>query len=208
MANDNHARGLAFIRERFSNHSPKINQLGSNVRQAAVAIVVRALADSLDVLFIKRARSEGDPWSGQMAFPGGHLDAADESLQMAAIRETFEETGVHLSTDQFLGQLTYQRPASRSGRNPLFVVPFVFGLEDNPMIRINHEVDQVVWGSLAHMMDGTLHASETFTFAGTSAKFNGYQLGEEKFVWGLTYRTLQDFFSVLDPHYKVPSEPV
>ena len=26
-----------------------------------------------EILFIKRADKPGDPWSGQMAFPGGHI---------------------------------------------------------------------------------------------------------------------------------------
>ena len=36
--------------------------------------------------------------------------------------------------------------------------------------------------------------------------FNGYRLERGHFVWGLTYRTLQTFFTVLDPAYIEPDE--
>ena len=65
-------------------------------RTAAVAVVLRPGTDSPEVLLIERTRVEGDPWSGQMALPGGRRDAADRSLLETAVRETREETGVAL----------------------------------------------------------------------------------------------------------------
>ncbi len=49
-----------------------------------------------DLLFIRRAEKSGDPWSGHMAFPGGHMESSDASLLAAAIRETQEEIGLDL----------------------------------------------------------------------------------------------------------------
>ncbi|HBF63055.1 MAG TPA: CoA pyrophosphatase, partial [Gammaproteobacteria bacterium] len=37
--------------------------------------------DSTDILFIKRAEKVGDPWSGHMAFPGGHREREDDGLR-------------------------------------------------------------------------------------------------------------------------------
>jgi 8-oxo-dGTP pyrophosphatase MutT (NUDIX family) len=45
------------------------------ILQAAVALIVRGDVD-LEVLLIKRARREGDLWSGHMALPGGRRDPA------------------------------------------------------------------------------------------------------------------------------------
>lgn len=160
--------------------------------------MIRAIGDSTDILFIKRATVEGDPWSGQMAFPGGHMDPDDSSLRMAAIRETVEETGVDLSSDVYLGRLAHQRPANRPRRSPLAVIPFVFGVTRDPKIKINHEVEAVVWGSISGMLDGTLKETQTFEWAGNSSEFDGYLLGKGKFVWGLTYRTLQTLFETVD----------
>jgi hypothetical protein len=50
--------------------------LEGEVVQASVALVLRA-RDPLEILLIKRATSERDPWSGHMALPGGRRDGAD-----------------------------------------------------------------------------------------------------------------------------------
>ena len=42
--------------------------------RAAVSIILRMNAGSIEILFILRALREGDPWSGQVAFPGGHFE--------------------------------------------------------------------------------------------------------------------------------------
>ena len=198
LNNDKQAERFAHIQKCLDEATPPFPRFGRNYRLAAVAIVIRALGDSRDILFIKRATVEGDPWSGQMAFPGGHMDPEDSSLRRAAMRETEEETGVDLSADSYLGRLAHQRPANRPHGNPLAVVPFVFGVTYDPEIKINHEVEEVVWGSVSGMVDGTLKTSQRFEFAGSSSEFDGYLLGEGKFVWGLTYRTLQTLFDAVD----------
>jgi len=43
--------------------------------RAAVAAVLRDGAPGLEMLFIRRAEQEGDPWSGQMGFPGGRASS-------------------------------------------------------------------------------------------------------------------------------------
>ena len=58
-------------------------------------------AEQTEVLFIQRAERPGDPWSGQMAFPGGHREDSDISLQ-AAMRETHEEIGLGLDNADYL----------------------------------------------------------------------------------------------------------
>ena len=45
--------------------------------RAAVAIMVREARAATEMLMIRRATREGDPWSGHMGFPGGRRDAGD-----------------------------------------------------------------------------------------------------------------------------------
>ncbi|NJK89114.1 MAG: NUDIX domain-containing protein, partial [Myxococcales bacterium] len=57
------------------------------VRQAAVALCLKAEPE-LSILFIRRAQSPTDPWSGHMAFPGGRVEPDDRGPLGAAMRET------------------------------------------------------------------------------------------------------------------------
>lgn len=60
--------------------------------------------DALEVLLIRRG---APPFAGQLALPGGFVEE-DETVEQAALRELFEETGV---SDVYLEQLhTFSRP--------------------------------------------------------------------------------------------------
>src|SRR5439155_1604605 len=72
-------------------------------RPAAVALVLIEGREGLEALFIHRAERAGDPWSGQVALPGGRHEPSDPDLLATAIRETLEETGVDLSRAECLG---------------------------------------------------------------------------------------------------------
>ena len=68
-----------------------------HVTRASVALIYRgANVREGELFFIQRARREGDPWSGDMAFPGGRLERSDTSSRHTAMRETLEETGLDL----------------------------------------------------------------------------------------------------------------
>src|SRR5437764_7068841 len=76
-------------------------------RLAANLLAMRARADGEpELLMIKRADAEGDPWSGHIACPGGRMEPDDHDLAVTALRETLEETGVDVARDgRLLGQL-------------------------------------------------------------------------------------------------------
>lgn len=174
-------------------------------RQAAVAVVLRAKNGQTEMLFIKRAEKAGDPWSGHMAFPGGHREPQDASLQIAAIRETAEEIGLDIADAPMLGALPPQEP--QSVRRSLLVAPFVFKIDADPVFALNHEVAEAVWTPLAPMYHGHNADRSTPPFdAGAPTDgpgaFNGYRLSGGHFVWGMTYRMVQTFFETIDPDYR------
>ena len=93
------------IEQSINGHIPERLSVGEDTRQAAVAVILRDSGEHTEVLFILRATKQGDPWSGHMAFPGGHWEDQDKSLRETAARETMEEIGLDLSHAAFLGEL-------------------------------------------------------------------------------------------------------
>src|SRR4249920_1192032 len=96
--------------------------------RAAVAVILRDTPSGFEVLFIRRAEHEGDPWSGQMGFPGGRAEPG-EDLAATAVRETREETGIDLArAGEPLGELDEVRAMARMRPMDLTIRPFVFQL--------------------------------------------------------------------------------
>ncbi|MBW3534867.1 MAG: CoA pyrophosphatase [Gemmatimonadetes bacterium] len=161
---------------------------------AAVALVVRA-AEELDVLLIKRAQRESDPWSGHMALPGGRRDRADTTLVDTAVRETAEETGLALERGMRLGRLEEVSPQSR--RLPdLTIFPFVFGVPSGAAARVaSGEVEAVHWVPLETLRDPATRCTQEIEIGGEVRRFPCLRVAGDV-VWGLTYRILLDFFRV------------
>ena len=199
---------LAQIETALANHDPVTVTPKATTRKAAVAIVMRdrPTQDPPEMLFIKRAEKEGDPWSGHMAFPGGHMESDDPSLQHAAMRETMEEIGLDLSNAQYLGALNHQHAQPRGRVLDMLIAPHAFVIEGDPKFSPNYEVDEVVWAPMGPMIRNEIHDTETKPMAGTPTIFNGYRLERGHFVWGLTYRILQTFFTTIDASWVPPPE--
>ena len=156
--------------------------------EAAVAIVLTPAADgSLDMLLMKRAEMEGDPWSGQMAFPGGRRDAADASLLDTARRETREELGVELPEHSLLGVLDDLAPVTPT-LPPVIVRPFVFGLPERSEVTLSSEVSLHVWTSLGGLP--ALARKTEIDIRGQRFLMPAYMVGDHV-VWGMTHRIIK-----------------
>src|SRR5204863_9089886 len=121
---------LAAVRRALVGHQPQPAQ-APGARPAAVSLVLVEGAEGAELLLIKRAERAGDPWSGQIALPGGRQDPGDADLLATAVRETREETGVDLATAERLGILDDLAPRTAS-LPPVIVRPFVFALPRRP----------------------------------------------------------------------------
>ncbi len=175
--------------------------------QAAVSVVVRGRPD-IDLLLIKRARSERDPWSGHMAFPGGRRELRDASLQATAARETLEETGLDLEhLGMPLGRLDEVRPGSV--RLPkLTIAPFVYGVPARAEARVaSREVDAIHWVPLDVLRAPATHGDVEIPLPGGTRTFPCYHVADE-IVWGLTYRILRRFLELYpDSELRTPPTP-
>ena len=84
--------------------------LNTTKKRAAVLIPLCNRYGKPSILFTLRS-SRTSTHAGQVSFPGGHIEEG-ESPSDAAVRETFEETGVSVDTIQILGIITSPAPAS------------------------------------------------------------------------------------------------
>ncbi len=167
------------------------------VRKAAVALIFRAGDDGTpELLFIKRAEYPGDPWSGQIAFPGGREEPGDSSLSDTATRETREETGIDLQRDgTFIGTLDDLRP--RIMRLPDVIVrPYVVLLDHYEPLILSHEVALAFWIPLPALK----HAE---SWRDTQILARGIQINARAFhhdgniIWGMTERILGQLLALL-----------
>src|SRR3989449_9358950 len=118
---------LAAVRRALRDHRPQPAE-APGAPQAAVAVILVEDTNGLEVLSIRRAEGADDPWSGQVARPGGRHEPGDRDLLATAIRETQEETGVDLAAAERLGALDDLYPRTPT-LPPVVVRPFVFALE-------------------------------------------------------------------------------
>ena len=142
------------LASRLSNFVKEEADFEPRVGRAAVAIMVREGLTATEILMIRRATREGDPWSGHMGFPGGRRDPCDVCNFACGLRETEEEIGVDLAEwGTCLGELSDVNTGWRKDRPEMLVTPFVFRVAELPKLTPNYEVDDVVWVPLHFLLD-------------------------------------------------------
>ncbi len=203
-------------RARLGAHTPAMVPRGEHTKLAAVALVLRegprdvgsqagshvgsqvgAHARPLEVLLIKRAERQHDPWSGHVAFPGGRHDAADASLYETAVREAREEVGLCLDRAEHLGRLDDLQAVARARLVDLVIEPHVFFVaHDEPLALRAAEVEEALWVPLEPMLTGASLTTRPYVHEGRSFEMPGYFVGDHV-VWGLTHRMLESFLDLV-----------
>lgn len=190
----------AWIRQRLADHQPRPIDNGIAPRRAAVASILRQQADAecCEMLFIRRAKQEQDPWSGHMAFPGGRQEKQDSGPLEAACRETLEEVSIDLSRSaELIGQLDDVHASARGRIIPLAITPFIFLLTGGVDTRPNEEVEEIFWVPVTKMLDPKHGSTVPYTLAGQRYDLPCFRISGQV-IWGLTYQMLMRLFAVLD----------
>lgn len=155
------------------------------LRLASVAIIVQG-GDAPRVLLIRRADRTGDPWSGQIAFPGGKTSPEDKTAKDTAAREAMEEVGIDLGKSaEFLG---YGR-VTTTHMGTMDVVPCVFMLKGEVEARPNVEVASYRWVGLQDFLTPAAQSVYRLDLQGKEQEMPAYLVGDY-LVWGLTHRII------------------
>jgi 8-oxo-dGTP pyrophosphatase MutT (NUDIX family) len=152
--------------------------------EAAVAIIINHKDRGGSILLIKRTERVGDPWSGQIAFPGGHKASSDRNFLETAIREAHEEVGIDLREHELLGQL----PLVYARTRQVQVAPFIFQLKTGVILKSNEEVAEKFWVPLSILDVSEVERTEVKVEEGKLI-VDAYIYGGNT-VWGLTFRII------------------
>jgi 8-oxo-dGTP pyrophosphatase MutT (NUDIX family) len=189
---------MARIRSALASLTPVEAEEEEGGRKAAVALIFRlGENDAPELLFIKRADYEGDPWSGQIAFPGGRAEERDASLEETAIRETREETGIDLAREgMIVGRLDDLRP--RAVRLPAIMVrPFLALLDRSEPLVLSPEVALSFWLPLTELACTDSWQQGVVRAGGVEISARVFR-HQEHVIWGMTERILAQLFALLD----------
>ena len=152
---------------------------------AAVAVIINSSRSTSSLLLIRRTERIGDPWSGQIAFPGGHRAPGDRSFLETAIRETNEEVGLSLRDHSVLGAL----PLIYARNRRIRVAPFVFQLKTSVEVHPNMEVANTFWVSVNELRESKILRSKVRVDE-RELTVDSYICGGNV-IWGLTLRIIK-----------------
>src|SRR5262245_31893070 len=161
-------------------------------KEAAVLVPLYQQDGQLVAVLTER-RADLRRHAGEISFPGGRQDHADEDLRTTALREAEEEIGLRHDAVEVVGALPPLGTFVTGYRIHSFVGMIPPGLDFTPQ---ETEVEQVLELSLRDLMDG--HEMRRLLRRGVPIRTPTYTVNGH-FVWGATARIVQSLLERLGP---------
>lgn len=192
---------LDTIRNVFAGSQPALTPVPQQGTSAAVAIVFRpaptrpasqpaSAVSDLELCFVRRAPFPGDPWSGDMAFPGGKGERTDRNYHEIAARESLEEIGLELSEDDLIGGLPDFDVQPLSRKRQMRLKPMIYFQQETPDgFQLSEEIADAYWIPVGHLWDP--QQLTTVDWGRLAQDYPGIR-HQSYVIWGLTYRILGD----------------
>jgi len=172
-------------------------------RRAATAVLLRDGGEGAELLLLRRVEREGDPWSGDVACPGGWQHEGG-TLVDSALREAHEEVALPSSQARLIRALD-DRPGWPWSRWLDFAVrPHVFEVTGDLDLRPEpREVASIRWIPLARLVRPDARRRFLWTW-----KPPGFPVRvpllmprivvDDYDVWGMTLDVLRDLFARIE----------
>jgi 8-oxo-dGTP pyrophosphatase MutT (NUDIX family) len=163
------------------------------LRPAAVLVPVWMRPEGAALILTKRA-SHLKHHPGQIAFPGGKVDATDAGPDAAALREAHEEIGLSPNKVTIIGALP-----SHETVTGFAVTPFV-GLVRDAFAPVPEagEVEEVFTVPLSHVLTPARYAIERRRWMGVWRRYYAVPYGPY-YIWGATARILRGLADRVQP---------
>ena len=154
---------------------------------AAILIpVYRSKQGELHIVMI--LRKPGGVHGGQVAFPGGKHDPADETMLDTALREAREELGLIVNREDVLAEL----PMTQTRTTGYRVFPYLARITPPERWQIaEREIAEILDVGLNELTRPSAHDKmiERFPTWEKAEQVSYYQVGPHR-LWGLSYRIL------------------
>ena len=175
---------------RFNPQHPRLSG-AAELRDAAVLIPVVDRGPDATVILTRRA-DRLKSHSGQVAFPGGRIDATDASPEDAALRETAEEIGLGREHIEIIGRMPDY--VSGSGYR---IAPVLAIVRPGFDLTINeHEVDATFEVPLRFLMDPANHTRDSRMWNDQEWFFYDMPYGGQR-IWGVTAGIIRTLYERL-----------
>lgn len=170
-------------------------ELANKSNAAAVLMPLFERDGELHVVFIRRSDHVASH-RGQVAFPGGRVEAVDATLLDAALREAHEEVGLDPASVEVIGGL----PTMHTTASGIIVAPFVGVIApDAPLKPDPSEVAEIFDVPLSALRDPRFRGDYEWNPDGRAraSKFPAILYGGQV-IWGLTLRITINLLEILD----------
>jgi 8-oxo-dGTP pyrophosphatase MutT (NUDIX family) len=156
-------------------------------RPAAVLVGIVDRPQPTVLLTLRTADLESH--AGQIAFPGGKIEASDASPAAAALREAAEEIGLDPGLVDPIGHLDLYLTFSG-----FRILPTVARVDPSHRLTLNRsEVDEAFEVPLAFLMDAQNHALHSRDWKGVTRRYYAMPFGE-RYIWGVTAGILRNLY--------------
>lgn len=184
------ATGLGFddIRRALGDRERQVLEI-PGFRPAAVLVPVIRSPAGLELIFTVRSDKLRNH-AGQIAFPGGGLEG-DEDVVGAALRETEEEIGVTLASDDVLGYLDDHPSPAR-----FVATPVVAAMQWPQELRPNPAEVAEVFSVPVDDLRAIVPRWEERVLEGSRRRIHFYTWGD-RLIWGFTGNVVKELLELL-----------